>query len=346
MPTSSDSSRESRSGGAPGNPGGAAGTPAAARARTETHALALAESPSGRRGRPGAPAAGRLSGPRWLPFLYLLPAALVYGLFMLYPLGRSVQLSLYDWDGLSLATFVGFDNYTEVFTDARLQAAFGHAMILVFFFSILPVCLGLVIAAVLTRAKVRGIGLFRTLVFLPQVIAMVVVAVAWKQIYAPDGTINSVLAAVGLRDLATAWLGDYTFALPAVGLVGTWVSTGLVTVLLLAGMARIPREQFEAARLDGAGAVREFFSVIVPAVRAEITVALTLTIIASLKTFDLVYVMTGGGPGTSTTVPSYEVFRRAFEQGQVGSAAAVGITLTILIFLINLVVNRIGERER
>lgn len=308
--------------------------------RTETEALAVSVSV-----RPGRDRR-RLAGPGWLPYLYLLPALLVYGVFMLFPLGRSVQLSLYDWDGLSLATFVGFGNYLDVFTDERLRAAFGHALILIFFFSILPVCIGLVLAAVLSRAKVRGIGLFRTLVFLPQVIAMVVVAVAWRQIYAPDGTINTVLRAIGLGGAARAWLGDYALALPAVGLVGTWVSTGLVTVLLLAGVARIPKEQFEAARLDGAGAIREFFSIIVPAVRPELTVALTLTIIASLKTFDLVYVTTGGGPGSSTTVPSYEVFRRAFEQGQVGSAAAVGVTLTLLIFAINVIVNRIGERER
>lgn len=319
------------------------GNSAVRTARTDTHLLALQRSPQRK---PRRDSGGGHGGPRWLPFLYLLPAALIYGLFMLYPLGRSVQLSMYEWDGLSLATFVGFENYLDVLRDERLRAAFGHALVLVFFFAILPVCLGLVIAAVLTRSKVRGIGAFRTLVFLPQVVAMVVVAVAWRQIYAPDGTINTALRAIGLGDLARAWLGDYTFALPAVGLVGTWISTGLVTVLLMAGMSRIPREQFEAARLDGAGVVREFFSVIVPAVRAEITVALTLTIIASLKTFDLVYVMTSGGPGSSTTVPSYEVFRRAFERGEVGSAAAVGVTLTLLIFLINLVVNWIGERER
>ncbi|MBC9936027.1 MULTISPECIES: carbohydrate ABC transporter permease [unclassified Leucobacter] len=279
------------------------------------------------------------------PYLYLAPALIVYGALVLYPLGRAAHLSLFDWDGLSLATFVGFENYVDVFTDVRLRAAFLHSLVFVFFYAILPLALGLIAATVLTRAKVRGIGLFRTIVFLPQVIAMVVVAIAWRQIYAPDGALNVMLRAVGLGDFARAWLGDYDFALPAVGLIGSWVSTGLVTVLLLAGMARIPREQFEAARLDGAGPVREFFAVILPAVRAEITVALTLTIVASLKTFDLVYVTTRGGPGSSTTVPSYEVYVRAFERGEVGSAAAVGITLTLLIFLINLAVNRVGERS-
>lgn len=277
-------------------------------------------------------------------WLYLAPAMVLYAAFLLYPIGRTLQLSLYEWDGISLATFVGFENYANVFADGDLRAAFGHAFVLMFFFAILPTAIGLVIAAVLSRARVAGLGVARVVIFLPQVIAMVVVAVAWRQIFAPDGYLNRALETIGLAGVTRAWLGDYDFALISVGVVGTWVSTGLVTVLLMSGMARIPKERFEAVRLDGAGPIREFFSIIVPAVRAEITVALTLTIIASLKTFDLVYVMTSGGPGNSTTVPSYEVFQLAFSQGQVGQAAAVGIVLAAVIFVIAMLVNRIGDR--
>ncbi len=302
-------------------------------------ALPRASSTSGAPGRHTA-----RQGHAITPYLFIAPAFIIYAAFMLYPLARAVHLSLYDWDGLTLATFVGAGNYTGILADARLRAAFGHAGAFIFFYAVLPCGLGLVLAAVLTRAKARGLALFRTLVFLPQVIAMVVVSVAFKQIYAPDGLLNSGLRSIGLDGLTRAWLGDYVFSLPAVGLIGSWVSTGLVTVLLLAGMARIPTELFEAARLDGAGAVREFLYIIVPSVRAELTVALTLTIVASLKTFDLIYMTTSGGPGSSTTVPSYEVYRRAFETGQVGSAAAIGVTLTIIIFLVTLAVNRVSER--
>ncbi|MFC7405497.1 carbohydrate ABC transporter permease [Georgenia alba] len=280
------------------------------------------------------------------PYWFVLPAFVVYAIFLLYPLGKAVQISLYEWDGLTLATFVGLANYAEVLTDGALRAAFGHAAVLIFFFSVLPLGIGLVLAALLVRARVRGLAFFRTVVFLPQVIAMVVVAVAWRQIYAPDGHLNTLLRAVGLDALTRTWLGDFTLTLPAVGLIGTWVSTGLVTVLLMSGMTRVPTELYEAARLDGAGPVRTFLAITVPSVRAEVVVALTLTIVAALKTFDLVYVTTGGGPGSTTTVPSFEVYRRAFELGQVGSAAAVAVVLTVLIFGVNLAVNRIGERER
>jgi raffinose/stachyose/melibiose transport system permease protein len=206
------------------------------------------------------------------------------------------------------------------------------------------VVVGLVLASVLIRSQVRGLGLFRTVVFLPQVVAMVVIAIAWRQIYAPDGGLNDLLRAMGLGGLARGWLGDYTFALPAVGVVGTWIETGLATVLLLAGMARIPRERYEAARIDGAGPVAEFFAVTLPAVRGEIAVAATLTVIVALRNFDLVYVTTAGGPGTSTTVPAYEVYHRAFELGQVGSAAAIGVTLTVLIFGLSFGINRLADR--
>ncbi len=281
---------------------------------------------------------------RLVPYGFLLPAALLYGAFLLYPIGRAVQLSFFEWDGLSLGTWVGLDNYAAVLADEALLAAFGHALVLIVFYAVIPLVLGLPLAAVLNRARVRGLGFFRTAVFLPQVVAMVVVAVAWRAIYAPEGSLNAALRAVGLDRWTRAWLGDYTFALPAVGLIGTWVCLGLVTVLLMAGMARISVDLYEAARLDGAGAVRELVSITLPSVRGEIAVALTLTIIAALKTFDLVYVTTGGGPGRSTTVPSYEVYRRAFQLGEVGMAAAVGIVLTVVIFLINLVVNRLGDR--
>lgn len=294
----------------------------------------------GGRARPGA---GRGRARWWRPWLYLAPAIVVYGAFLLYPLVRSAQFSLFAWDGLGASTFVGLANYADLVSDPGLRAAFGHALVLIAFFALLPLAIGLAVAAVLNRARVRGLGLFRTVVFVPQVLAMVVVAVAWRTIYAPDGPLNAALTAVGLDHLTRAWLGDYTWTLPAVGLVGTWVQTGLVTVLMLAGMSRVPTEQYEAVRLDGAGAVREFFALTLPSIRGEIAVALTLTVVAALKTFDLVYVTTAGGPGNSTTVPAYEVFQRAFRTGQVGSATAVAVTLTVLIFAINLVINRIVE---
>lgn len=298
-----------------------------------------------RSGRPWRAGSRRPPGePRRIGYLYILPAYVVFALFLLVPLVRAGVLSLYEWNGLTLGRWVGLDNYRAVVADQGLRSAFGHAMVLVLFYAVVPVCVALALVATMTRARVRGLGFYRTVLFLPQVVAMVVVAVTWRQIYAPNGPLNQLLRAVGLDGLTRAWLGDFTLALPAVGFIGTWVQMGLCIVLFLAGVSKIPRELYEAVRIDGGGAVREFFTVVVPGLRNEISVALTLTVIAALRNFDLIYVTTRGGPGTSTTVPSFEVYRRAFELGQVGSAAAVAITLTAIIFVLSFAITRVAER--
>lgn len=289
--------------------------------------------------------AGPPGEPRRIGYLFVLPAFLVYAVFLLWPLVRAVQFSLYDFNGLTLGTFVGVDNYTEILSDPDLRATFVHTLVLLVFYAVVPLVVGIVLASILTRSTVRALPFFRTVVFLPQVIALVVVAVAWRHIYAPDGPLNTALRALGLESLTRAWLGDYGAALPAVGFIGTWFETGLVTVLLMAGMGRIPRDLYEAVRLDGGGPVREFVTVTLPSVRGEIAVALTLTVIAALRTFDLVYITTRGGPGTSTSVPSFEVYHRAFELGRVGSATAIGVVLTVIIFAISFGITRIGDRD-
>ncbi len=281
--------------------------------------------------------------PRLVGYLYLLPAFAVFATFVLYPLYRAIYISFYDWDGLTVGTWTGLDNYKAVFTDPELRSAFAHALVLLIFYAVLPVLIGLLLAGVMARARVRGLALFRTILFLPQVIAMVVVAVMWKMIYDPDnGALNRFLGVFGIE--GKSWLGDFSLALPSIGLIGTWVYYGLAMVLLTAGVQKIPSSLYDAARVDGAGAFREFVAVTLPALRGEIAVALTLTTIYALRNFDLVYITTHGGPGDATTVPAFQVFSRAFESGQVGSAAAVGITLTAIIFVISLGINRFSER--
>ncbi|WFB10922.1 sugar ABC transporter permease [Streptomyces sp. LX-29] len=290
---------------------------------------------------------GRAPGePRAVGYLYVLPALLLYAAFLLYPFGQSVWLSFLHWDGLTRATPAGLDNYRDLFTDPELRAPFAHALLLLLFSSALPVLIGLLLAAALSRNRVRGTTFFRTVLFLPQVLALTVVGVAWRSILAPDGLLNDTLRALGLGRLARPWLGDYDWALPAVGIVGTWVGTGLCLVLFLAGAQRIPRELYEAARLDGAGPLREFRAVTLPGLRPQLAVALTLTIAAGLRNFDLIYITTGGGPGDATSVPAYEVYHRAFETNQVGSAAAVGVALTVLIFALTVTVARLAEGRR
>lgn len=284
----------------------------------------------------------------WRPYVYVLPAFVVFALFIGVPLGQSFWYSLYNWNGLSKATWAGLENYVSIFTDPLLKGSFIHALILLVFFSGIPVLLGLVLTAVLGRARrLRGLGFVKTVVFLPQVVSLVAVATIWGAIYAPDGLLDQFLKVIGLGSLQQAWLGSFQLALPAVGLIGTWLNVGLCMVLFISGAAAIPTERYEAARLDGAGPVREFRSITLPGIRGQLASGLILTIISGLKTFDLIYVATSGGPGDSTTVPAYEVYNLAFNQDQVGTAAALGIALTVVISLITVAINRIhpGEAE-
>lgn len=278
-------------------------------------------------------------------YFYVAPALVVFSLFLLAPLAYAVQLSFFEWDGLGLGTWVGLDNYVAVFADPDLRAPFVHALVLVCFFSLLPVALGLFLAALMMRSQIRGAGFFRTVIFLPQVVALTVVAVVWRQIYAPNGALNDALRAIGLDGWARGWLGDPDWVLIAIGLVGAWVGTGLCTVLFLSGLAKVSRDLYEAARLDGAGLLREFWAVSLPSLRGELAVALTLTMVAALRTFDLVYVMTSGGPGNASRVPSYEVYDRAILEGEVGIGITVALLLTAVILFATWLINRIAPDE-
>jgi raffinose/stachyose/melibiose transport system permease protein len=278
-------------------------------------------------------------------YLYLVPAFAFYLVFAFGPLLYTTWLSFFRWDGLTVGTWIGFDNYTKVLGDPDIRASFVHSFELIFFFSILPVGLGLALASVIAHGRVRGVTFFRAVLFLPQTVASVVVAIAWVWIYAPSGPINEGLRAIGLGGLTRGWLGDFTFALPALGLVGTWVTFGLCLVLFLAGIQKIPTSLYEAARVDGAGRWREFLTVTLPGLRGELAVALTLTTINALRSFDLIYVSTSGGPGNSTTVPSVLVYQNAFSNGRVGLAAAVAVVLTVLIFVVAFGITRIVDRD-
>jgi raffinose/stachyose/melibiose transport system permease protein len=284
--------------------------------------------------------------PRGVGYLYLLPAFLLYGGFVLLPLLHGLWLSFFDWNGLTRGTWVGLLNYRDLLTSPEIRSAFLHSLTLIIFYALLPVALGLLLAASVSRVRVRGLAAYRTVLFLPQVMPMVVVALIWRRIYAPEGPLNHGLQAIGLHGLARPWLGDFGLALPAVGLVGTWVLFGLCMVLFIAGVQKIPTSLYDAARVDGAGPIREFRAVTLPGLRGEIVVALTLTIIAALRNFDLIYITTQGGPGDATTVPSFEVYRRAFQTGRVGSAAAIGMTVALVIFAMTFLVTRMAEGKQ
>jgi ABC-type sugar transport systems, permease components len=270
-----------------------------------------------------------------LGWLFVVPALAVYAVFVLLPLALTVQYSLFRWDGFNVPTWVGLTNYQTVLTDPDLLNTIFNAFRLIFFFSFIPVTLGLIVASVIRRSATGALGnVSRTVLFLPQVIPLVAAGIVWGVVLSLSGIVNQFLTAIGLDGITRAWLGDFDTALPAVGLIGTWVLLGLCTLLLLTGMTKIDPALYESARIDGAGALQEFRAITVPSLRQEIAVCVTVTVIAALRSFDIVYVTTGGGPGLATMVPGLDIYVLAFQARAVGVASALAVVLILLILVI------------
>ncbi|WP_111765542.1 carbohydrate ABC transporter permease [Nakamurella deserti] len=279
-----------------------------------------------------------------LGWLFAAPALLVYAVFVLRPLLLTLQYSFYQWNGIGASTFVGLDNYRRIFADPELYGSILNAFKLIVFFSFIPVFLGLLVAATIRRiAQSRLAVVARTVLFLPQVIPLVSAGIIWTWLLSTKGLVNQLLDLVGLGGTTRAWLGDFDTALPAVGIIGAWVLLGLCTLLLLAGMSKIDPGQYEAARIDGAGSVREFFSITLPNLRAEIGVCITLTVIAALASFDIIYISTQGGPGGTTMVPGLQIFYLAFSERRIGAASALAVALVVLVLVVVVPIQRLAK---
>jgi len=280
--------------------------------------------------------------------MFLAPAALFIGVLIIYPLARAAQYSLQEWDGIGLARYVGVTNYTQILTDPVERGSLANLGILLIFYALIPTALALMTVSMMRRTRPRGMGFFRAVYFLPQVIVTVVVAIVWTWLLAPSGTgtVNGLLHAVGLgASTGTPWLGSFNTALPAVGVIAAWLDFGLCFVLLLPGIQRIAPDIYDAARVDGAGLLREFFSITVPMLRRDIGAALTISAVAALQSFTLIYQATNGGPGYTTMVPGLLIYRDAFQLGEVGPASALGIAMSVLIFAITFGIRALIERN-
>lgn len=290
------------------------------------------------------PRARRNTG--WSGWLFALPALLMYVVFVLRPIVTAFQYSFYDWDGITASEFVGVDNYKRVLTEPELLGTIGHSFFLIIFFTLIPVTGGLLIAALLQEIKLRGlVTTARTLLFLPQIIPGAAAAIAWVWMFSSNGAVNQLLRAIGLDSFARAWLGDFTWALPSVGVIGSWLGLGFCTILLISGMGKIDASIYEAARLDGAGFFNTFRAVTLPGLRHEIGVCVTITIIAALASFDIVLMSTQGGPGNATMVPGVLVYQLGFTESRIGLASAVGIVLTVLILAVILPIQRFFKED-
>jgi raffinose/stachyose/melibiose transport system permease protein len=280
-------------------------------------------------------------------WLFVLPALLMYAAFVLLPLLLSIQYSFFRWNGIGPMTWAGLNNYATVLEDPDLLGTIFNAFKLVIFFSFIPVTLGLIVASIIHRVATGRLGVVaRTVLFLPQVIPLVAAGIMWGWLLALPGLINQTLKSVGLGAITRAWLGDFDWALPAVGFIGIWALLGFCTVLLWTGMTKLDPALYESARIDGAGWFSEFVSITAPLLRYEIGVCLTVTVIAALAAFDIVYVSTAGGPGNSTAVPGIQIYILAFTQQRIGLASALAVMLMVLVLVVILPIQRLSRETR
>jgi raffinose/stachyose/melibiose transport system permease protein len=276
-------------------------------------------------------------------YLFVLPALMVYGVFFLWPLVQLVVLSFQDWDGLSARHFVGLENFRLLlFHDQVFWQAFSHNCLWLIAAEVVPVAIGLVLAILLSRSRMHGRTFFRALYFAPQVLSSVVVAVIWRWIYNPSfGALNTLLGAVGLSSLQRGWLGEASLAFPALFIAYTWVGYGFTMVIFLAALQDIDETYFDAAKVDGAGPLQQLRHILIPAIRGPLTTVLLITAIGSFQVFDLVFILTRGGPGFVTQVLAMYMYQNAFPFSRVSYGAAIAVTLGLIILVFSVIFLRV-----
>lgn len=270
-----------------------------------------------------------------VPWWFVVPAAAFYVFAVAWPSLQGAALSLTNWDGLSQErSFVGLAQFERLFSDAAATGAIWHTLVIAVGITVLQNLVGLLLAlGVHTRIKSRNV--LRVALFAPAIITPVAVGYLWQFLLSPQGAVNGLLGAVGLEGLQRSWLGDGDLALAAIVLVIIWQFAGYSMVIFLAGLQGVPEEVLEASRVDGAGPVRRFWSIVRPELAPALTINLMLSVIGGLKLFDQVWVMTGGGPGTSTDTMSTLIYKNAFQFNDFAYGIAMALVLTLFVALLS-----------
>ena len=263
-------------------------------------------------------------------YWFYAPAGLVYVVIFLVPTAMSFYFAFTRWD-LFTATFTGLDNFRQFFSEQQLRSSLRNTLFYAVLTSGLKVVLGMLLAVLLT-SSIRIRGLLRSLVFFPVLVSTVAVGITFGVLLQPDlGPLNGVLARVGIS--GPDWLGDPSWALLSVGLVDVWKGVGLATVIYIAGILSIPRDYYEAVAVDGGGSFAKFWHVTLPLARPATFTVILLSLIGGLRSFDLIWTMTGGGPGfASDTIAS--VIYKQYQAGFFGLATAGNVVLFVLVSII------------
>ena len=262
----------------------------------------------------------------------LAPALIVFSVFVLWPLLDSFRYSFTNWNGFNPNyKFVGFDNFAKVFTDPNFFTAIINTAIWMVAALVLPTLLGLALALLLNTG-LRGAAIFKSIFYLPICLSAVIVGQIWIWIYQPDwGLLNTVVARLfGLQSFTFAWLAEPSTALGSVILAWSWQQTGLAMVIFLAGLTSIPRDLLEAADIDGVNRWKQTLHIVLPMLRPATIVVIALSVINSLKGFDILYIMTGGGPFHSSNTLAFFMYEESFKKYRMGYGSAIAVVLFVI----------------
>lgn len=260
--------------------------------------------------------------------IFILPAVLGTLIFIVIPVIFSFSLSFVDWDLLSPMKFVGLSNFKDVLTDSTFVQVLINTFVFAIASSVFAVIIPLVLACIL-NTKIRGSNFYKTAYFLPFITPMIVIAIVWQWVFDPNmGLLNQIL------HTHIKWLYDVRFAMPALIAVSVWKLIGYNMIIFLSGLSTINQEVLEAAKIDGANSWQVFKNVTVPLLSPTIFFVIVITSISSFQVFDLIYVMTQGGPDNSTMVLVYSIYKYAFEYFDVGKASAIAYILFAIIFVL------------
>ncbi|WP_018757322.1 carbohydrate ABC transporter permease [Paenibacillus terrigena] len=282
---------------------------------------------------------------RYFNLAYVLPALLLFILFSLLPIIRTVQYSFTNFNGVnSNYQFVGFKNYAAAITDTRWWEAVGNGVI----FALLSLVFMNTIALLLSVAansNIRGGKFYRVVFYIPPILSGIVVGYIWKWIYEPKGLLNGVLRDIGLDQFTHVWLGSIDTALYAVAVSSMWQGVGGSFILFLAGLQGIPKDLYEAASIDGASRSQQLRYITIPSLRKVYTLVNILTILGALGIFNHVYAMTMGGPGYATEVPALRIYREAFTNSNFGMANAFSLIFGIMLFILSLIQLKLSQKK-
>lgn len=277
--------------------------------------------------------------------VFVLPTLILFCGIVLIPIFVSSYYSLLDWNGVGRGTFIGLDNYVEMFKDTRVLNSIKNSLLFAGASVFIQLPISLVLALILA-SNVKGEGFYRTVYFIPVLISTVVIAQLWSKIYNADyGLLNVLLQSIGLSSLAQDWLGQKDTALAASFIPTMWQYVGYHMLLMYAGAKSVSQDVLEAARMDGASRIRTAWSIMIPLMKPILKVSLVFSVIGAFKVFDLIYVLTGGGPFYTTEVPSTLMYATIFDTFRYGYGSAISVFIIVECLVCTILINSLFKTE-